>query len=322
MECHKSLRDLGALTDNQKNKADLHEHEKREKEAECRTGESIRFWVRPVVRQYFHKGLLWRSAALPAVARYELFVGLLYVGVVATVGDIVVEEATGHALLRFAITFTLGWKFWSDISAFIHLVEANDIFRRLSILFSLVCLLGLTTNMAGFFDSTYTPLIAFYITGRLHFAAHYAWLAYLMPMVRGTMIGFCIMNVIPSALWIGSIHVKEFHRQALIWLAIALDMYGGTLLSILGSKPMPGRFRAWSERAFEFLPARGVDELIARTEEFVTLVFGYSVVALLYQNKAAFGINAFLGKAILGLVQAFSLNWLYFEIDLFNSANV
>jgi low temperature requirement protein LtrA len=172
--------------------------------------------------------------------------------------------------------------------------------------------------MAGFFDSTYTPLIAFYITGRLHFAAHYAWLAYLMPMVRGTMIGFCIMNVIPSALWIGSIHVKEFHRQALIWLAMALDMYGGTLLSILGSKRMPGRFRAWSERAFEFLPARGVDELIARTEEFVTLVFGYSVVALLYQNKAAFGINAFLGKAILGLVQAFSFNWLYFEIDLFN----
>ena len=66
-----------------------------------------------------------------------------------------------------------------------------------------------------------------------------------------------------------------------------------------------------------------------RTNAFVTLVFGYSVVALLFQNKAAYGINAyvliifqvnlliqsrFFGKAILGLIQAFSFNWLYFEI--------
>ena len=68
-----------------------------------------------------------------------------------------------------------------------------------------------------------------------------------------------------------------------------------------------------------------------RTNAFVTLVFGYSVVALLFQNKAPFGINAydvhsgntawpladifsFFGKAVLGLIQAFSFNWLYFEI--------
>ena len=30
-----------------------------------------------------------------------------------------------------------------------------------------------------------------------------------------------------------------------------------------------------------------------RTNAFVTLVFGYSVLALLYQNHAAFGINAY-----------------------------
>ena len=68
-----------------------------------------------------------------------------------------------------------------------------------------------------------------------------------------------------------------------------------------------------------------------RTNAFVTLVFGYSVVALLFQNKAAYGINAyvihpissdcltqkrFFGKAVLGLIQAFSFNWLYFEIGM------
>jgi len=55
--------------------------------------------------------------------------------------------------------------------------------------------------------------------------------------------------------------------------------------------------------------------LAERTNAFVTIVLGYSVVALLYQNRAPFGINAFFGKAILGLVQAFAFNMIYFEID-------
>ena len=47
---------------------------------------------------------------------------------------------------------------------------------------------------------------------------------------------------------------------------------------------------------------------------FVTLVFGYTVVAILYQSTTN-GIDAFFGKAILGLIQAFCFNWIYFEID-------
>ncbi|CAD6582287.1 MAG: hypothetical protein ASARMPREDX12_000893 [Alectoria sarmentosa] len=64
--------------------------------------------------------------------------------------------------------------------------------------------------------------------------------------------------------------------------------------------------------------AINIEHKTERTNAFVTLVFGYSVVALLFQNKAAYGINAFFGKAVLGLIQAFSFNWLYFEIDSWN----
>lgn len=72
------------------------------------------------------------------------------------------------------------------------------------------------------------------------------------------------------------------------------------------------------QRWFEFHPSLNIEHKTERTNAFVTLVFGYSVVSLLYQNKAAYGINAFFGKAILGLIQAFFFNWLYFEIDGWN----
>lgn len=51
-----------------------------------------------------------------------------------------------------------------------------------------------------------------------------------------------------------------------------------------------------------------------RTDAFVSLVFGYTVVAILYQSTVN-GIDAFFGKGILGLIQAFCFNWLYFDAD-------
>ena len=69
---------------------------------------------------------------------------------------------------------------------------------------------------------------------------------------------------------------------------------------------------------FDFFPAMNIEHKTERTNAFVTLVFGYSVVALLYQNSGSIGVNAFFGKAVLGLIQAFAFNQIYFEIDAWN----
>lgn len=41
------------------------------------------------------------------------------------------------------------------------------------------------------------------------------------------------------------------------------------------------------------LTAINIEHKTERTGAFVSLVFGYSVVALLYQNTASFGMNAY-----------------------------
>lgn len=60
-----------------------------------------RLFKTPVVRQYFHKGILWRASGCKEVSSFELFVDLLYVGIIAINGDAAAEEATGFALLKF-----------------------------------------------------------------------------------------------------------------------------------------------------------------------------------------------------------------------------
>lgn len=78
-----------------------------------------------MVRQYFHKGLIWRAPESEEVASFELFVDLLYVGIIAVNGDSAAEHPTGASLLRFCITFIISWKIWSDCTLVISWFESG-----------------------------------------------------------------------------------------------------------------------------------------------------------------------------------------------------
>ena len=148
---------------------------------ERRHGETMKFWKKPVIRQYFHKGLIWRASETEEVASFELFVDLLYVGIIAINGDQAAEDPTGTALLQFCVTFILSWKLWSELTLVISWFETgnlpanaidlfrlishnqDDIAQRLCVLFFLACLTGFTTNIISAPDTTYTELIAFYV---------------------------------------------------------------------------------------------------------------------------------------------------------------
>ena len=283
-------------------------------------GTAIHFYQKPIVRQYFHKGLLWRAKEAQEVASYELFIDLFYVGIIAITGDSAAEHPTAQSLLRFAITFIMGWKFWTDIGVLVSWFDSDDVIRRVSVLFLLTCLLGFTTNMVEAWERTYAPLVGFYLAARLFVTSCWIWYAWRIPMVRGSMLGNALLSLIPAALWMASVSVEEPKRQGLIWVSILFDLFGQFSMVLLQRPGSPiARFvpESW-KTSLEFYPATNIEHRIERTNAFVTLVFGSCVLGLLYQSSVAMGINAFFGKAVLGLVQTFMLNWVYFEIDSFN----
>lgn len=51
-------------------------------QAERKLGSFMHLYQKPIVRQYFHKGLLWRAKEAQEVASYELFIDLFYVGII------------------------------------------------------------------------------------------------------------------------------------------------------------------------------------------------------------------------------------------------
>jgi len=158
---------------------------------------------------------------------------------------------------------------------------------------------------------TYVYLTAFYLAARLFTALYCTVTAVLLPLVKGMMISMVAVTLVSAALWIGSTQVESFgERLPLAFVALAIDLFGGMFIVMLFrySKAHPANaLGSRLGRFFEFYPATNIEHKVERTNAFVCLVLGYSVVGIMYQNQG-YPLNAFLGKAVLGLCQAFIFN--------------
>jgi low temperature requirement protein LtrA len=292
-------------------------------------GMNLKFWKRPVVRQYFHKGLLWRSKKSGEVAYFELFVDLLYVGVIATIGDTASESTTSAALLHYLITYTMSARMWADVTNMMNWFETGDVMQRLTIMLVLLCILGFTTNVANAFDSSYNAMVAFYLGERLLQGIYFLWVAAFVPTIRGVMVCHTGIILMTTAIWIASVHTQNPGRLALMIPAVLIDLFSSMTVTFVmramqkfSASESQKRFSNFMKRLathFEFYPAINIEHRVERNNTFIALVFGYSVLAILYQNRfSVFASNSIFGKACLSLIQAFCFNWMYFEIDLLN----
>ncbi len=200
-------------------------------------------------------------------------------------------------------------------------------------------------------NDSFTQLVAFYLAARLFMALYYAITGFLLPLVKGMMICQALNILIGAAFWIASTTISTAageataaepsleHRSTaaeatgeaevagegapnatrlvLVFIALAIDLFGSVVPVILFRYSTSHETKAARRlgRFFEFFPAMNIEHKVERTNAFVSLVFGYSVVGVMFQTSRVFPLNAFLGKAILGLVQAAVFNWLYFEVD-------
>jgi Bacterial low temperature requirement A protein (LtrA) len=221
-----------------------------------RTAPPLKFFKRPVVRQYFHKGLLWRSSKSGEVPSFELFIDLVYVGVIDIIGEKAIEHPSGLSLLHFVIVFSIGWKIWADLTNVINWFDIDDIFQRICVAFYLICLFGFCTNIFYMFEeeeSTYKSAVAFYIAQRLFLGLWYVMVARLVPMIRGTMASNAFLIATAVAFWIGSMHVEWPGQLALIFIGIVIDLFGGILLvAIMRNCNKNHGFGRWAQKVFSF----------------------------------------------------------------------
>lgn len=274
-------------------------NEERTQRHQNRALEPLRFFKTPTIRQYFHKGLLWRSARSGEVGSFELFTDLIYVGVIDYVGEVAVIHASAETLLHFIIVFSLAYKVWSDLTIAVNWFEVQDVFGRLAIIFVLCCLYGFNSNVEYFFSYTFTAGISFYLTQRMLLITVYAVFSYVIPMIRGALLLHVLVGVLASIMYIVSIHVAYPYSLAPLFLGLSIDYFGGVSVIFFVRYVKQNQKTVFCNRIakqFEFLPGMNIEHRVERTSAFTTLVFGYSILKSLFQSHAHVGMNAFLGK--------------------------
>lgn len=216
---------------------------------------------------------------------------------------------------------------WTDITNTTNWFETGDVMQRLTNLTFHLCLLGFTVNVASAFDDSYTAMIAFYLGERLLQASYFIWVAIWVPTIRSVMTIHSTLIILVTAVWIASIHVEYPARLGLIIPALVVDTFASMSVALVmrsfqkfNASGATTSFQRGMKRIsshFEFFPAFNIEHRVERNNTFVALIFGYSVLAILYQNRfSVFASNAIFGKACLSLIQAYCFNWMYFEIDL------
>ncbi|KAL6864003.1 hypothetical protein J3F83DRAFT_744249 [Trichoderma novae-zelandiae] len=107
---------------------------------------------RPRALQWFHHGrLVKQSDEERQAGRFELFLDLLYVAIVANFSDDLAEHPDGKHLAKYMLIFAPAWHIWVDLREIMNSYYTDDLLQRLVILW-VMALLVLYANNARLVD--------------------------------------------------------------------------------------------------------------------------------------------------------------------------
>jgi low temperature requirement protein LtrA len=143
---------------------------------------------RPKALQWFHDGQLYKASDEERQAgRFELFLDLLYVAIVANFSDNLSEHPDVAHLVKYILIFALAFHIWSDLRELMNSYYTDDIVQRLIILWVMALLIlygnnaprinegdgglsALRTSAGAYMCARFTTACAFLISS---FASHY-----------------------------------------------------------------------------------------------------------------------------------------------------
>ncbi|CAG8592753.1 6548_t:CDS:10 [Dentiscutata erythropus] len=281
---------------------------------------------KPKVRQYWYKGALHREADERSASSTELFWDLIFVAVVSN----------------------LGYMLTSDISI------NEDLIEKFLLLWEMILLIAMGTHASDIFNSTAAIFISSYVLARITYAFLYVIFSNWIPMFRIHFITTAWGIAIPSVLWFTAIFVPQDKVIIILWAAVLFgfvpiyyrfgtknpanhihtrdfEIADGPILTMDSTRSSPinphkamktkGTEFSWKWtdmfsilKITEYRTALNIEHWSERLGLFAVVCLGESIFSVIYTSLNHYP-DVFLAKAILGLVIAYDLHWIYFDVD-------
>ena len=226
----------------------------------------------------------------------ELFYDLAFVVAIAILGERLFDDTTWTGLWSFFGYFALLWWLWASHTFYADRYDTDDLVYRLWAAAQMVAVLVMAASLAHGPSESTTVFAAGYAGARLVLLALY-WRVYryvseTRRLVTGYLIGFGMAAVV----WLASVFVPDPARFAVWGIAFAIDL----------ATP-------WVVRRQQATVPLDESHLPERFGLFVILVLGESLAAVVAGLSHIGWTTSSLVAAVLGVLLATLLWWLYFD---------
>lgn len=274
--------------------------------------ERYSFIKRPVALQFHHYNKLYKVTGERTAGVFELFLDLLYVAIIALFSSTVAEAPDTLHVLKYVIIFLHAYQIWQDLREIFNSYYTDDILQRLLILVIMGFMVIFANNAVNIGDkdgpdetSFYTAVAAFQLA---HLILIANWLFYSLfiaeHLIRMRLMG--IANTVSFIIRMGLLFVGWRGRVTLAILALAVER--GCWFYIYS--PM---FRSHVDS--EFSTAVNIEHESDRMTALYIIVLGEFLNAVVLGAPAGDGLSSKTLRAMLVLIIAFSLTWLYRHSD-------
>ncbi|KAG5421314.1 hypothetical protein I9W82_000404 [Candida metapsilosis] len=264
-----------------------------------------RFWfMRPHALNYFKDGVLFRTKGERGSSKTELFLDLIYVGLIANLAGEASENASGLALLKYVLFFLPLWVVWADIKDFTNYYYNEDLSQKVYI-FWILCLLTLYINSHYDITESYSkaalPVVS-YILCRLSLAASLVIYSFFIPEHQTQQRIYAATIFVTSMCWISVIFVSTRVKIALAFIFLFLEQ---VCFSVC--------YHPWIKRVLKLTmsTALNIEHEVERLSVFVTIAIGEYLYKVVATGSLGVGFSAKYARGIFLLADAYILFWLY-----------
>jgi low temperature requirement protein LtrA len=226
----------------------------------------------------------------------ELFYDLIFVAAIAEVSHYLNEHVSLAGFFGYVLLFVPIWWSWVGATFYATRFDTDDLGHRLLTLLQMIAIAVLAVNVHHGLGESSAGFALSYVTVRAILIVQYLVAGYHIPAARGLTTWYATGFSIAAAIWLVSAFLPLPWRFAVWLLAFIIDF--GTPLTA-------GKLVALIPPSFSHIPERlGLFTIIVLGEAVIAVVRGVA--------KLEWGASSAI-VAVLGMIVAFSLWWIYFD---------
>lgn len=262
------------------------------------------WFIRPHALNYFKDGVLYRTKGERSSSKTELFLDLMYVGIIANLAGDAVEHAGWGALLKYILLFMAVWTIWCDIKDFTNYYYNEDLSQKTYILWILILLTIFCNNQTDLLEdrSGAEFVIIPYILCRASLAISLFIYTIWIPEHRVQQRIYSASLVVTCCLWIIVIFLNT---RGKIGLSIVLFVLEQATFAVC--------FHPWIKKKLKLTTstALNIEHEVERFSTFFTIAIGEFLYKILAQHDLGSKFQDHLWRGVFLLIIAYILFWIY-----------